>query len=1131
LNNFILVSFSGIKIFKKFLQEVISDKFIEMLKIKPKLRTEEQIEFLKNHIQEKNKLEILIKNKTQDIDQNSILDCFSKNMEIQTAHKNEVLFHMGDNADKFFIILKGGVEISIPEKKKFWLSRCEYYKFLEKALYEEEIGIVNQILNSNYEKISFENYDDFYEFSKAKAKNSLIEKFKSITDRNSLVDFYQQNSIILKIFKIAYSLNDINFFSDQIYDLTLSEKKKYNISEKDEFNSESDDNNEEESQSEVKNLKSEENQEDPNRRVKYVRNNILMQNANKASASKLKKTIKIDNFDINELIPLINENYLTKTKNFNKKNKTNSYSCNNIINICEEKKKLELTDTPSKIPNNKNDLNFKTKENICQEFELTAKEQEILKKYSLMNTQAYKLEYNLIITNPLFLKEKDYFGDFALEDRNKKRTATVKSTENNTLLGFIKSKIYDEYIYSKNQKNNFENIQMLNDISIFKDMSLLNFQSFCYDRFEIKNFIKNKRLIDSNIESSEIFIIKEGKVDVTLNANIFDIQNIIDEILKIFPINNDNLTAEDRKLIKVLQSKNINQNSFNIRQKRNLMFKKNFSLFSLERSDILGLEPCFLKMKSFYKATSVSEKVSVYSLSEQNLNVIFTQFPDSLSSYDKFSHKKCMLLLSRLNEIRNAIMNLSNLKYNNVPINNYFEEQNLLKNKVSSSVDQLNNIKKNKYATTGNLPNIRLNIIDEDDKEYLKCNPSLEVIDHLNKKIIKRDTSYFQNKSYNQYSKLENISIVKDNSKIYNPNISNSNLKVDKKPEDFNKLLSGQQKYKSQISFFNKNIITQNSKKDGEADYKVVIKTNTQNNWRTGFKSNDSKYSKSTSNLPFIYQALITPIISDKIQNLKNSIKLPNDSIIEEENYFQGENENHLFEKNKKLKDLNQINQNNQSFNSSYFESTGSKFLKSTMNFDNSKINIFSNADKAKIKLLNTGEFIANNSNISVTQNNQDKNDIEENLFSYNQKIYNNNNRKISLDENSFYNNNNKNESNSFKFSKDKKQPSFRIAKFSSNLIDNNKSNSVNDNIQNGNLLSSDQGLNQFIKTNGNIKNFKKPDEKQFCNINVYNFSNIYNYGIGNSDIVKPSSQNKKMETVDNQNHKFSKKDYDFLNN
>jgi len=1087
-----------------------------MLKINPKIRSDEQIDFLKAFLQEKNFLEILIKNKTQEIDKPALLDCFSRYMEIQTAQKNEVLFHIGDNAEKFFIVLKGSVEISIPEKKKIWLSRWEYYKSLEKILYEEEITLVKSILNSNYEKVSFECYDDFFEFAKAKAKIAIKDKFNTVKDKNSLINFYQQNSKILKIFKIADEddFNYLNYFPENKCNLA-SESKEKSFSEEDEFNSESDDD-EQHSKSISQNFKLNEDNKEPNRMLKLDNNHFLMLTANKPN--EFKKNIQISNLDINESITQKTENNLTKNENLSKCKNNNSKTGRNIKKNFHEKNISKTSDSPFKINEN---VYFKKikKEILCEFFELTIKELEILKKYSLIENDSYKLKYFLFSTKKVCLREKEYFGDFALEDKNKKRTATVKCCENNTILGFIKTEVYNENIFNRNQKNNFKNMQMLNDISFFKDISLANFQSFCYDRFEIRKFVKNETLMESNSQSSEILIIKEGKADVTLYANIFDIQNIIDEILKIFPINNDNLIPEDMQLIKVLKYKKIFHNSFNQKQKDNLMIKKNVNLFSLERSGIVGLEHYFLKMKSFFKVITVSEKLSAYTLSDENLNKIFTQYPDCRSNYDKLALKKCLVALSRLNEIKNSIMNLSNLKYNNSPLNNYFGDHDSHKNKIASSKDKISNIKMSKYATSGNLPNIRFSIINEDSKEYLKKNPSIKKLQNLNRKIINRNNSSFTNNTNNQFSNIQNNSIQNDNSKFMNSEKKNSALKIHKIPDEVNELNSDEQNNKIQSPIFKNNLNSNKSGKDLDDYYSLGTKIHQQANFRTSMNKCISNYSKSTTDLPFLSPSKISNLNVEKVKDRVNSIKCEDESInLQEksiEKNFNSSEKNALIDLIKISKEIKINNEKNKGLNSLFNESQVSKLFKSPMNFKSyeNKNNCSIN-EQAKLECLN--------SNTNFREYNESEDDIEENLFPFNKKLFKKTSRKLSLEENT------KNANDVYNYNKNKNQQNMFTNK--KNSIENNKFTSMNA-IQKVKMVNSNKGLNQMIKTHGNFKNFKKSNDNVNFNIVINNFSNIYNYGAENPENEK-ISLDKTMKNDDHQNKNLSPNiDNNFMDN
>jgi len=1148
------------------LQEITFDKFIEILKINPKTRTEEHIECLKAYIQEKNPIETLIKDKTQEIDKNLIIECFSNFMDIQFAQKNEVLFRMDDDGENFFIILKGGVEIYIPDKRKLWLSRLEYYKYLEKNLYEEEIGLVKSILNSNYEKISFDNYEDFNEFAKAKAKITLIEKFKTITDENLLGEFYKENSIILRIFKIANSLQEINYFTEDNHIVELSESNETTMSEKDSDNSDTNDkleeydknflyssmsetlfkinqekceaiynsnnlnyldspikstrkkyinkketipfkasqsknsgdviNQEEVFKLELKKIRSYEDTHNPNKKSKIEKNNSSIVASD--ISSNLKKSISTSNLNSNEFFNLRNKKNFTKKDNFIKIEENNFNSVNNFTKKYEEKSISNFPDSQLVVKNNI-DFKKKTKENIRIKFELTNKEEYILKKYSLMDNDALKLQYNVIITQPLCLGEKDYFGDYALEDKNKKRKATAKCTEDKTILGFITSEVYNEYIFQRNKNIINKNIKVLNDLSFFKNISFADFQKYCYNKFELKKYNKNETLFESNNEISEVLIIKEGKVDVSLMANIFDLENITNEILKNFPIDNANLTPEDNQLLEDINNKRININLFNKDQKENLLIRKNVNFFSLEKSGIIAIEPYFLKLKCFYKVIPVSERVSVYSLSGENLEKIFTQFSDSRINFHKLAIKKCLIVLSRLNEIKNSILSISHIKFNNLPKKNRTGDSDFSINKNTSSKIICKSIITPKYTTSNVLPNIRLNFINKENKVKFLKDLSIDRIDNINSKENIENSNNLSNKSNN----INNFKINKSKNNLSSDkyNNQNTNLNDKKNPDEVNNMFLVQDKNIKQNSPIHKNFIQNNYK----SEYYFNENDNLTNNTKIKNHVHNNLILKPINNKNY-NSSKVLPFISSSFMNA--------DKILDNKKFnFTGNNiDQEEFSIEKKVLSENEIpisipkesrlisKNNNINFSSS--ELLESKFSKTSRNFKRFYFNNASNTDQVKNETLKNHDLYNDQLNPNKSNNINEDFD-EENLFFFNKKL------PLDKEIKSFSNKIQTNVINSFKYLSN-------IVKINSNKsleksnfikININKNSSLND-IQKVESLNSDKGMNYFnvsTQTFTNLEENKIPKTDEICDIKIYNFSNVYDKGAENSNKLKNS--------------------------
>jgi len=716
------------------------------------------------YLQENHVLETLLINKANELDHNLIVECFSNFMEVCTFKNNEIIYRQDDYSDKFFIIIKGQVVVLVPVKNKVSITRYEFFKILENLLYEGDIGLVKLILNSNYEKISFENYTDFKEFAQAKAKLYLVDKIDLIFNEKVLENFYLENIKIFNTFEIFKS-NELNFFFDkkdvyeEISENEFSSRSEKDSSYNDEDEDDSDKNNflEKSFQNKIINKKENynisinkekiiENKKTDIKQVRSPYKNIdqLFINFEDKTTKKIKLQTT-NNHQNSQKIDFIDAENFSSQISYKNNSKKISFQLDNLKNNNIEYKKRISKNKLVNLNYQSNDISKLKgfKEVMSKLLKLNPDEEEILKKYPLMDNQIIYLDYNIFSTHPKILKEKEYFGDFGLDSSDKKRTATVKGNEENTILGFITKEIYNEYIYNKNQKIILKNIQVLNNISFFKSISSGNFNKNYYKNFELKRYSKNEFIMDQNGEVNQIYIIKEGKVDVFLYANIFEIQSLMENIQ--FNLFKNSITTNGDSYFKKLEElnfKKISKNQFKKEQLENLYIRKNVNLFSLQNSEVIGIEPIFLKINSFYKVNTVSEKLTIYGLNIINFNQILTDSPECKQSFDKLAVNKCLVILTRLNDIKNSILNLSNFKFDNNQnsvINN--KANKMIKNTLEMQI--FNNLKENSLAgkESKNYDKMRI----KGFKTFL--NDSHKNSDKFNKLISNENSSMFNSNS------------------------------------------------------------------------------------------------------------------------------------------------------------------------------------------------------------------------------------------------------------------------------------------------------------------------------------------------------------------------------------------------
>jgi CRP-like cAMP-binding protein len=134
------------------------------------------------------------------------------------------------------------------------------------------------------------------------------------------------------------------------------------------------------------------------------------------------------------------------------------------------------------------------------------------------------------------LKAGDYFGDSGMTDSFFKRyiililrTVTVV-TEKQCHLGIVHKKIFDNFISEANVKNKLNLVHFLVGTDVFNGIEAGRFSKRYYNMFfEVRCRLSDK-LLNSAESATDIFFIKDGEFELSMNANLKD----IDRMVKLF---------------------------------------------------------------------------------------------------------------------------------------------------------------------------------------------------------------------------------------------------------------------------------------------------------------------------------------------------------------------------------------------------------------------------------------------------------------------------------------------------------------------------------------------------------------------------------------------------------------------
>ncbi len=194
-----IINFSPEEIQIKNLSNTIKEQINNVILIENLMKSQETISLINYIVSKttKNSNDILILNTflkqkenfmnlfkiDNEFDINLLLTKISSNLKLKTLNKNSFVFHVGEEGNLFYIILKGKVSILIPKQIKIHMS-FEQYKFHlqllcslnEKFLYEETHKLNKKIYNLNEKDLHI-------------IKNKKILNFNFITNNLTLDEY------------------------------------------------------------------------------------------------------------------------------------------------------------------------------------------------------------------------------------------------------------------------------------------------------------------------------------------------------------------------------------------------------------------------------------------------------------------------------------------------------------------------------------------------------------------------------------------------------------------------------------------------------------------------------------------------------------------------------------------------------------------------------------------------------------------------------------------------------------------------------------------------------------------------------------------------------------------------------
>jgi len=779
----------------------IMDLIVQIFKKPSGLRNKDELFFIEHYLMTfENVMKILHQKKI-----GSAVDDLAKKiaryMQIDIIPKDTLICKLGDDGDKFYVIFQGSVAILIPKETNAKMDINEYINHLKKLFSLGEYELALKTIESNlhvfknkeiiYLKSDIEKYLYLPEYMNYKRENLSIEQymkriefhdnnennidnnFEANNDENSSLSHLNIKNILWKNIKQA------NYNNQQIIKKTssLTYNKNIEIKKKVSFSS--------------------------NMNNNFENNNKIIYRKAKFSSTILTHP-KIEKNDLNINVGKNNKN--------NNLNNTYDDTENKSINRSRKTTQKVLSQDNNSILNiNKNSEENNYKDNTNN------------KKYKIILWSYFH------VTS---LIDGQIFGDVALSENNKRRTATI-ITQENTICGTLDNQIYNKFIKDAQKRIRKNIVHLLLNINFFNDINEDIFEENYLNMFKYDSIHRNDYLFKSGEERNSIYIVVSGEIEVSITCSIKQ----LNKILKLKNVILNEAIQFEERLCEI----NKNFNHFYIKSQNIYRIKIHsfgscvgLNEYIVPKKEKENLEKIKLKDVFYVNAKCISDKAEVYSIDYKLLNNIFKSEKKEKKFQELILNSEKQTLLRIIEIKRNAILerfgNLGDKAYldkylhlannneetktnkdddsminhyvNNTVMENKEKRKkslNIVINNINSSL--VNNIKfrfknRNESIIKGRINNINMINHTKSNSSFRSSKSIFDnILDDFEKEKTKEIDKIKSNNKYNKYNIINNKkNIIIKNNKRYSNSYSNKKEKFqyikDIKKDNINKNLN-----------------------------------------------------------------------------------------------------------------------------------------------------------------------------------------------------------------------------------------------------------------------------------------------------------------------------------------------------
>ena len=653
-----------------------------------------------------------------------LLDKIASQIMVENFDNNNMVCKTGDKGDKVYLILKGSVSVLLQKEKIITMSKLDYICYLVNLHLYQENDLISRILLVNREKFNIDERELNMLFSMFHLYKFFVDN--KIKKKYSLfVFFFEQNINIKEQVQLNFDvhfdkvihlgglddfmMNDIFNFYNLAYDNIVenyNKTKLENYQNNQFYNSKSNSNS---------------NSNSNRNNGKISSNNINIDNSIK---------LNIDNINNNE-------------NNNNNQIPSSRKSISNSINFSP--KRSSLRPRPFRISGVRSSIKSKSLSSLIDEIlQLPSLPYEVIyeidkenyKKRFIPNIMGrsdlvdFKLYEYIEITT---LTEGDIFGEIALQNSSKKRTATIITNEF-CVFGTLTKTLYNYCLKSTQEKIRNIRIDFFLNGPIFKGVNQPIFEGKYYNWF-IKTKYKNKKVLFKQGEKREkIFFIKKGEVELNSKMTFIELNKLIE-------YNGGEIKDE---LPRKYCYESVDFNKFYNED------IQNFKLGCFKDNEIIGLDYFLMDNKFICDCEIYSITCSLFEL-EDNLYQNLLNENQIKNNIETYIEQKKKILCERLIKIRDTKIEneINNIRMTEKRKKSLIQND-IIKKKANLVFSLMKTVKVNKNIKLTKLPEIE-NSIHQSNK---KCVLSRNFLSNNN--IENNKKQYYTISNEKEISKLNN---------------------------------------------------------------------------------------------------------------------------------------------------------------------------------------------------------------------------------------------------------------------------------------------------------------------------------------------------------------------------------------